>query len=156
MKYDWSEENLKRICSESYSYAQVLQKMGAKGNGSAYGTLKLKISEYGIDVSHMTHQGHNKGKTWTVNNLDEILVADSSYTSTHHLKNRLWKTGTLEQKCYECGISEWRGLPAPLQLDHINGVRTDNRIENLRVLCANCHAQTDTWTGKNKAKYPNR
>ncbi|NDB87145.1 MAG: HNH endonuclease, partial [Alphaproteobacteria bacterium] len=103
-----------------------------------------------------THQGHNKNKSWTINNLDKILIESSNYTNTHYLKNRLWKVGILERKCYECNIKEWRGKPAPLQLDHINGKRTDNRIENLRILCANCHAQTETWTGKNRPKYPNR
>ena len=154
MKYDWSKKNLELLCKDSYSYAQVLKKMGSKPNGSAYAILKLKISEYGIDISHMAHQGHNKGKSWIINNLETILVEDSHYTNTHHLKNKLWKSGKLSRKCYECGIVEWMEKPAPLQLDHINGKRTDNRIENLRILCANCHAQTDTWTGKNKRAYP--
>lgn len=156
MKYDWSKENISSLCSNSSSYAQVLKKMGAGTNGSTYATLKLKVQEYGIDISHMTHKGHNKGKSWMVNNLDDILIENSNYTNTHHLKNRLWKSGRLERRCYSCGISEWMGKEAPLQLDHINGNRTDNRIENLRILCPNCHSQTETWTGKNKPKYPNR
>lgn len=162
MKYDWSKNTLEKYCRDSTSYAQVLSKMGAKVNGSNYSTLKSKIKEYGIDISHMLHQGHNFGKTWTAKrNMEDILVENSSYTNTHNLKTRLWKTNLLKKECYECGITEWRGKPAPLQLDHINGIRSDNRIENLRILCPNCHSQTDTWTGKNKLrkskpKYPNR
>lgn len=54
-----------------------------------------------------------------------------------------------EAVCEWCGISEWRGQPAPLTCDHINGINTDNRVENLRILCANCHSQTDTFCGRN-------
>lgn len=54
-----------------------------------------------------------------------------------------------------CGISEWNGVPAPLQLDHVNGDRRDNRLENLRILCPNCHAQTDTWCGRNMGRHTN-
>jgi 5-methylcytosine-specific restriction endonuclease McrA len=53
--------------------------------------------------------------------------------------------GIKEHKCELCGITEWNGKPAPIELDHINGKHTDNRIENLRILCPNCHAQTPTW-----------
>lgn len=154
MKYDWSKDNISTLCLESTSYAQVLEKMGAGPNGSTYSYLKMKIKEYEIDISHMLHQGHNRGKTWKIDNLDNILIESSTYTNTHSLKNRLWKHGLLEKKCSSCGITEWMGKPAPLQLDHINGTRSDNRIENLRILCPNCHSQTDTWTGKNKRVYP--
>jgi heterodisulfide reductase subunit B len=58
--------------------------------------------------------------------------------------------GLKEHKCECCGIIEWNGKPAPIELDHINGNRRDNSLDNLRVLCPNCHAQTDTYRGKNK------
>ena len=57
-----------------------------------------------------------------------------------------------EHKCESCGISEWLGKPLSLELDYINGDRYDNRLQNLRILCPNCHAQTDTYRGKNKGK----
>jgi Helix-turn-helix domain len=67
-----------------------------------------------------------------------------------HLKQRLVRLGLLEESCHECGITEWRGKPLSLCLHHINGINDDNRIENLAVLCPNCHSQTENFAGRNR------
>jgi hypothetical protein len=77
------------------------------------------------------------------------LIANSPVANVPKLKRRLLIAGLLPECCAICGITEWMGQPAPLQLDDINGIRTDSRLENLRLLCPNCHAQTDTYCGKN-------
>lgn len=66
-----------------------------------------------------------------------------------HLKRRLLEAGLLTNGCSTCGIDSWREAPLALQLHHINGNRHDNRLENLALLCPNCHSQTDTWAGRN-------
>lgn len=81
--------------------------------------------------------------------LEEILVENSNYTNNSSLKKRLLEEGLLKYECYECHISEWNGKPLSLQLDHINGNNSDNRLENLRFLCPNCHSQTETFSGRN-------
>jgi hypothetical protein len=70
-------------------------------------------------------------------------------TSRGHLKHRLITAGLKENRCEECGLTHWRGKPFVMQLHHVNGDGTDNRLVNLMLLCANCHSQTDTWGGRN-------
>lgn len=150
-----NEELIEKFVKESYSYAQVLKKLELKPIGGNYRILKNKIKKLNLDISHFTGKGHLKGKTHNWNNtkipLEEILVEQSTYQS-YKLKNRLLKENILENKCCECGLeNKWNGKELSLHLDHINGISSDNRIENLRLLCPNCHSQTSTYAGKNKA-----
>ncbi len=79
--------------------------------------------------------------------IDRLL--SSSKRGRGHVKGRLIRAGLLTNRCEECGITEWLGKRLTMQLDHINGVKNDNRLANLRMLCPNCHSQTDTYSGKN-------
>jgi len=83
-------------------------------------------------------------------NLNEILEGFHGYYPTNKLRKRIIKEKILPYECAKCGIHKWNGCDIVLQLDHINGESTDHRLENLRLLCPNCHSQTDTWCGKNK------
>ena len=80
--------------------------------------------------------------------LNELFIAGPR-RNRGHLKNRLFAAGLKLRRCEACGLSERRGRPIPLALHHINGERHDNRLENLQILCANCHGQTDNWAGRN-------
>jgi HNH endonuclease len=80
--------------------------------------------------------------------IEDLLVVGRK-TSRHHLKVRLIKEGLKENRCEICGIDEWLGKSLNTQLHHRNGDGTDNRIENLQLLCPNCHSQTDTYGGRN-------
>ena len=82
--------------------------------------------------------------------LIEILDGKHPTYQTLKLKNRLLKENILENKCSICGIDEWQGKQISLQLDHIDGDNHNHRLENLRLVCPNCHSQTDTYCGKNK------
>lgn len=70
--------------------------------------------------------------------------------SSHHLKNRFLAEGIFQHQCVSCNLTEWLERPIPLEIDYINGDRRDNRLENLRLLCPNCHALTETYRGRNK------
>lgn len=90
-----------------------------------------------------------KGAKWL--SLEEILVKNSKYQS-NKIRIRLLKAGIKQHKCEQCLNSYWNGVLIPLELEHINGNNSDNRLENLKLLCPNCHAQTDSYRGKNIGK----
>jgi hypothetical protein len=84
--------------------------------------------------------------------LEQVLVKDSTYQS-NKLRKKLLKAGVKDHRCEMCDRTEWMGSPIPLELDHINGDKHDNRLFNLRVVCPNCHATTETYRGKNIGRY---
>jgi hypothetical protein len=151
MRHSYTIEEFKRAVEESYSIAQALTKLGLSPRGGNYRVFKKFQKLYNIDTSHFTGQGHMKGKTHNYSTipLSEILVKDYEYSS-HKLRKRLISEGLKEHKCECCKLSEWLEEPIPLELDHIDGDHYNNTLENLKILCPNCHAKTPTYRGKNK------
>ena len=151
MKHSYTIEEFKNAVQGSYSIAQALTKLEVSPKGGNYRVFKKFEKLYAIDTSHFTGQGHLKGKKHNFNTipLDEILVKDYEYSSTK-LRKRLISEGIKEYKCECCGLNEWLGEPIPLELDHIDGDHYNNILENLKILCPNCHAKTPTYRGKNK------
>lgn len=152
MKHKSTNAEFIEAVRDSTSLSQALFKLGINKGGGNHQTAKNRIKSLNLDTSHFKGHGWSKGLSipptkWI--ELEDILVLDSNYQNTSRLKKRLIKAGILQEKCYICGITEWMKLPAPLELDHINGDRRNNRKENLRLLCPNCHAQTSNYRGKN-------
>lgn len=140
-------EELTSAIRSSFSIAEVCRKLGIAPYGGNYRTIHKMINENNLDISHF------KEKKWYLDNhryikkpqpLGNILKTNSYYNS-NKLKKRLFNENIKEKKCEICGNEIWNGSEIPLELHHINGDNTDNRIENLMILCPNCHAQTDTY-----------
>lgn len=151
-----SEERLRAIVAESFSVAQVIVALGLVPAGGNYKTVQAKIAAYGISTAHFTGSGWNVGKRYhkfgKTAPLASILLENSPYNFTHGLRKRLINEGLKDHCCEICGLASWQGLPIPLELHHRNGVSNDHRLENLQLLCPNCHAQTPTYRGKNQQK----
>ena len=149
-RYTYSEQELLEAVKTSTSIRQVLDKLNIVPAGGNYQTTNRRIQKLDIDTSHFTGQAWNRGKVIGPKRPIEEYLKENSVVQSFRLKNRLLLEGIKQHKCECCGITEWNKKPAPLELDHINGNHHDNRLENLRILCPNCHAQTDTYRGKNK------
>jgi hypothetical protein len=153
-KRNYNKEKLEEAVRNSYSIAGVLRYLNIVPAGGNYFTIKRYIKSWDIDISHFTGKLWNKGKHAICNPakpLEEILVEDSIYPS-YKLAKRLIKAGLKETICECCKLSKWQNKPIPLELHHINGIHSDNRIDNLQLLCPNCHALTDNYRGKNIKK----
>ena len=149
-RYTYSEQELREAVKTSTSIRQVLDKLNIVPAGGNYQTTNRRIQKLDIDITHFTGQAWNRGKITGPKRHIEEYLKENSVVQSFKLKGRLIAEGLKEHKCECCGITEWNGKPAPIELDHINGNHHDNRLENLRILCPNCHAQTDTYRGMNK------
>ena len=125
--YDWPE--VQRYYDEGHTYRECREKFGF--------------------AAETWHKAKRRGEIIARPRempLDELIARRRS---RNHLKSRLFRAGLVRNECEVCGITEWRGQRLAMHLDHINGMRDDNRLENLRLLCPNCHSQTSTYGGRN-------
>ena len=149
--------SLETVIKECHNITEFCRKIGVKPHGGGYYIAKKLIMEFDLDISHFTRVSWNKGiryrtKANHIRTMDEVLT-NCSYIASNDLKKRLFNNGYKEEKCECCGNTEWMGLPIKLELHHINGDHFDNRLENLQILCPNCHSFTDNFRGKNQTRY---
>lgn len=149
----WNDEILIHAVQTSYSYRQVAIKIGLCENGrDGYRAFKRRMRELELSTQHFVSCGVRTqfAKPYKHMSIEELL-RDCKLSKT--IKARLIKDGILIKKCAECGIgSEWNGKALTLQLDHIDGNSENNALENLRLLCPNCHTQTPTYGSKKLKK----
>jgi hypothetical protein len=144
-----TEKQVRDAVSASRSAADALRRLGLRPAGGNHQTLKKLIARYEISTEHFDpHWGQRRPRPARATPLQAILVENSNY-SRHHLKRRLYDEGLKTRVCEVCGQGEeWRGRQMAMILDHINGVPTDNRLENLQIVCPNCAATLETHCGR--------
>lgn len=142
-KYLWNKEKVAEAVKENISYSGVLRSLNIPIVGNNSSTLKRKIQKWNLDTSHFTH---SKSKSTIVKTTPiEEYLNNTVSIKTSKLKMRLLKEGLKRNICERCGISEWQGMPLVIQLHHIDGNPNNNALENLQILCPNCHSQVHNY-----------
>lgn len=146
----YSESELRDAVAASLSWAETLRRLGYCPTGGNWRTLKKRTADLGISTAHFDPYAAARGPHRSRRiPLDAILVEGSTY-SRSNLKQRLYGAGLKKRLCELCGAGElWHGERMSLILDHVNGVRDDNRLANLRIVCPNCAATFATHCGRN-------
>ncbi|HTD32746.1 MAG TPA: HNH endonuclease signature motif containing protein [Candidatus Elarobacter sp.] len=131
-KYDWAA--IQRFYDEGHSYRECRARFGFNSASWWKARLRGEITTrtFGAPIPELLRHGKSR----------------------HNIKHRLIRAGILQNRCQQCGLTEWRGKRLSIQIDHINGINDDNRLENLRMLCPNCHSQTETFGSRNRSNRP--
>ena len=135
----YTDEDIIKFSKEALNLSKLLIMLGLSPNGGNYINMKRNLQRLGVDTSHWTGQGWSK---------DQKLKDYSQYTSIQHSKKHLLKERGHE--CENCHLSEWLKQPIMIEVDHIDGDRTNNAEGNLKLLCPNCHTQTPTWRNRKR------
>lgn len=150
--YELTDEQFVDLLKNSTAISEVLFKLGytVKGNSWGYSQVKQRMTDLNLDFSIF------KGKKSIYKNMvvktvtPEMVLKDNCKHARTVLRRCILKHDLLPYKCDICGITEWNNKTLSLELDHINGKNNDNRLENLRFLCPNCHSQTSTYGSRNQ------
>ena len=141
------KEEFIKVCNEELSMARAASKLGIHFN-----TFKKYALEFGCYNPNPGGKGLNKGHNGNKIPTDEILAGKHPQYQTNKLRLRLIAEGIKDEKCEMCGIEEWLGERLAFELDHIDGNSNNHLLENLRIVCPNCHSQTETYRAKNISK----
>lgn len=137
----YTKEDLIANAKNVTSIAALLRSVGLVPAGGNYEHMKMQIAKHDIDTSHFTGMLWSKGKE---------LKDYKDYKGKTNIKKILLRTRS--HKCEDCELTEWKKVPIPLELHHIDGNRLNNNESNLQLLCPNCHFLTDNFRGRNIAK----
>jgi hypothetical protein len=147
------DQEFTRIVANSFSAREAIRAQGLVDYGASYKVFRRRVKRLGLDTSHFDR--NPKENQQCVSGFQrpiEDYLSGKFPISSFSLKKKLFKAGMKDNKCENCGNTHHNGEPIPTHLDHIDGNSLNNSLDNLRILCPNCHARTDTYCGKNKKK----
>ena len=147
-KSKYTREVLEEAIKSSKSWSEVCRKIGVKPATGSQSYVRKCADLLEINATHFLGQAWSRGKTFFKRPVEEYLTINGTFIGSDALKKRLIKEGFKHNKCENCKLSLWFDKPIPIELHHINGDRNDNRLENLQILCRNCHDVTDNYAGK--------
>lgn len=155
MKRSFTDEQVINAVSNknNITIKSVIDEIGVGSiSGTTYTLIHDIVKKHNLDVSHWVGVKINKGKKlprkWPISHYLKLFKV--TIIHSHQLKIRLLEEGIKKHECEMCKNTLWNGKEISLELHHVNGNKNDNRLNNLQILCANCHAQTDNYSGKNK------
>lgn len=131
---EYTDQDIINHSKDVTSLSQLLDKLDLKKAGGNFSSMKRKLQLLNVDCSHWTGQAWNK---------DQRLKDWSSYSRVVNLKKHLIKDRG--HACESCNLTTWLSTVIPLEVDHVDGDKTNNELDNLKLLCCNCHALTPTW-----------
>jgi 5-methylcytosine-specific restriction endonuclease McrA len=148
--YKLNDQDFIDLVKSSLNISEVLFKLGytTKGNSWGYSQVKQRMTDLSLTGKDFRGKSAISETTKKIN--PEKLFCKGSKHNRSVLRKTIIQQQLLPYKCAICGIIEWQGKTLSLELDHVNGENNDNRIENLRFLCPNCHSQTDTYGSRNQ------
>jgi len=152
MRKYYTDKEFIKIVQGSQSISEVIITMSLVPAGGNYSTFHARVKRLNLKIDHFVGNAWSKGRTLGPRRPIEDYLNNVCGISSYDLKKRLLSESIFEYKCSKCRRIEWNNQPIPIELDHINGNHKDNTLSNLRLLCPNCHAQTDTYRGKNIKK----
>lgn len=151
-----SRDEFEKICKSNETLADIIREFGLSAEAGNYVTLKRRIKKDRIDISHIKlGLSSNRNRVFDRKYTKEYILNGGSVGAKciKELKKYLLEYGILKEVCSLCGQkNSWNNLPLVLQIDHIDGNRENNSIDNLRMLCPNCHSQTITFSGRKSKK----
>ena len=149
MSATWTDEQLIQAVSISKSLIEVARALGLRSYGANTRTLKKHIARLELSTKHFLSKNEQLAEARKLHKAKSFLeIFCQNNIDRKYIKSTIIKNKLIEYKCNICNIIEWNGQKLSLHLDHINGINNDNRLENLRFLCPNCHSLTNSYCGK--------
>lgn len=144
-----SDDDLRGLIARSRSISHVFEQLDLRKSGASFRTFRSVAEAKAIDTSHFIKRGDPKGYIKSVTRTPGQVFVEDSHVAGVTLRRKIRQLDLKPYRCERCGNDgHWQGRDLVLPLDHINGRRTDNRLDNLRFLCPNCHSQTETYCGR--------